>query len=74
MEPRSGDDRCDLEYGPLDEIAREGELMVYKHEGFWACMDTYRDYEYINKLWAQGEAHWQVWSRCPNNYELIRAL
>lgn len=55
-----GDD-CDLEYGPLEKIANEGQLMVYKHKGFWACMDTPRDMEYLNKLWADGEADWKVW-------------
>jgi len=54
-------DACDLEYGALEEIARRGELMVYRHEGFWACMDTYRDMEYLNKLWNCGEATWKVW-------------
>lgn len=52
---------CDLEYGVLEGIAAEGELMVFQHEGFWACMDTYRDLEYLNKLWFRGEAAWQVW-------------
>jgi glucose-1-phosphate cytidylyltransferase len=56
----SGDD-CDLEYGPLEKIAHEGQLMVYKHKGFWACMDTPRDMEYLNKLWADGKAEWKVW-------------
>ncbi len=55
-----GDD-CDLEYGPLQQLAREGELMVYKHEGFWACMDNIRDMEYLNKLWAEGNAGWKTW-------------
>jgi glucose-1-phosphate cytidylyltransferase len=54
-------DACDLEYGALEEIARRGELMLYRHEGFWACMDTYRDMEYLNKLWNRGEAAWEVW-------------
>jgi len=58
------DDACDLEYGALEEIAKRGELMVYRHEGFWACMDTYRDMEYLNKLWNRGEAAWKVWENC----------
>jgi len=55
------DDRCDLEVGPLDELALAGELMVYKHPGFWACMDTLRDVEYLNALWQQGQAAWKCW-------------
>ena len=55
------DNSCDLEIGPLEEIAREGHLMVYKHRGFWACMDTIRDMEYLNSLWATGKAEWKIW-------------
>jgi glucose-1-phosphate cytidylyltransferase len=54
-------DSCDLEVGPLEELAREGELMVYKHPGKWACMDTIRDVEYLNRLWNTGEAFWKTW-------------
>lgn len=53
---------CDLEIGPLEKIALEGQLMVYKHRGFWACMDTMRDMEYLNKIWDAGRAEWKVWS------------
>jgi glucose-1-phosphate cytidylyltransferase len=35
--------------------------MVYRHEGFWGCMDTLRDTEHLNKLWDQGKAEWKVW-------------
>ncbi|MCP3873883.1 MAG: glucose-1-phosphate cytidylyltransferase [Desulfobacteraceae bacterium] len=52
---------CDLEYGPLGKIATEGELMVYHHDDFWACMDTVRDMEYLNRLWTQNKAVWKVW-------------
>ncbi|ABC78510.1 glucose-1-phosphate cytidylyltransferase [Syntrophus aciditrophicus SB] len=55
------DDSCDLEIGPLEQIAREGQLMVYKHRGFWACMDTLRDMEYLNRIWNAGEARWKIW-------------
>jgi glucose-1-phosphate cytidylyltransferase len=54
-------ENCDLEYGTLEQIAREGQLMVYKHRGFWACMDTLRDMEYLNKIWAEDKAEWKVW-------------
>lgn len=55
------DDDCDLEIGPLEKIAREGQLMVYKHRGSWACMDTPRDMDYLNKLWNEGKAFWKTW-------------
>ena len=45
----------------LEEIARSGQLMVYKHPGFWACMDTLRDMDYLNRLWVEGKATWKVW-------------
>jgi len=57
----SEDENCDLEIGPLEKIATEGQLMVYKHRGSWTCMDTIRDMEYLNKLWAEGKAEWKVW-------------
>ncbi len=52
---------CDLEYGPLETLAEAGELMVYRHAGFWACMDTLRDMEYLNRLWIEGKAEWKIW-------------
>jgi glucose-1-phosphate cytidylyltransferase len=52
---------CDLEYGALEQLASEGELMVYRHEGFWACMDNQRDMDYLNRLWSEGRALWKIW-------------
>lgn len=57
----SVDDNCDLEIGALEKLASEGELMVYKHNGFWACMDTYRDVELLNRLWKENKAEWKIW-------------
>jgi glucose-1-phosphate cytidylyltransferase len=57
----SPDDLCDLEVGPLEQIARDGQLMVYKHKGFWACMDTLRDAENLNRLWDENKAKWKIW-------------
>ncbi len=51
---------CDLEYGPLEKIATDEQLMVYKHKGFWACMDTIRDMEYLNELWNSNNAGWVI--------------
>ena len=57
----SFEDTCDLEVGVMEQLAKEGELMVYKHSDFWACMDTYRDMESLNRLWREGKAEWKVW-------------
>jgi len=57
---KDGDD-CELEAGPLDQISQQGELMVYRHDKFWACMDTIRDTEHLNSLWNSKQAKWKVW-------------
>jgi glucose-1-phosphate cytidylyltransferase len=57
----SNDDSCDLEIGVLDQLAEQGELMVYRHKGSWACMDTLRDMEYLNRLWDDNKPFWRVW-------------
>jgi glucose-1-phosphate cytidylyltransferase len=57
----SADDGCDLEIGALEKLASEGQLMVYRHHGNWACMDTLRDTEYLNRLWYEGKPFWKLW-------------
>jgi glucose-1-phosphate cytidylyltransferase len=57
----SEDDNCDLEIGPLEKIAQQGQLMVYRHTGFWSCMDTIRDADYLNMLWNENKAKWKIW-------------
>jgi glucose-1-phosphate cytidylyltransferase len=47
-----------FEQDPLPQLAHAGELRAFKHEGFWQPMDTYREYELLNDLWASGEAPW----------------
>jgi glucose-1-phosphate cytidylyltransferase len=47
-----------LEREPLERLAADGELRAYRHEGFWACMDTYKDAVALNDLWAAGAAPW----------------
>ena len=47
-------DNTSLEKEPLEKVANEGELMAYKHEGFWQCVDTKRDYEFLHALWEKG--------------------
>ncbi|MEG1991604.1 MAG: glucose-1-phosphate cytidylyltransferase, partial [Christensenella sp.] len=55
-----GDDII-LEREPLEKLAQEHELMAFKHEGFWQCMDTLRDKQLLDKLLAKNEAPWKVW-------------
>jgi len=50
-----------LESTPLMDLARDGELMAYVHDGFWHPMDNSRDYKYLNDLWAARTAPWKVW-------------
>jgi glucose-1-phosphate cytidylyltransferase len=54
----STDDDCVLEREPLVRLARDGGLSVYRHRGFWASMDTQRDMEQLNELYASGAAPW----------------
>lgn len=51
-----------LEAEPLQRLARDGQLSVNRHEGFWAAMDTYKDYQLLSELWAEGRAPWKVWN------------
>lgn len=66
MEPEivdyiDGDDTL-FEREPLERLAKEGQLMAYKHSDFWACMDTMRDKVMLERLWESGAAPWKVWS------------
>lgn len=50
-----------LERAPLERLAGEGELMAFRHKGYWKCMDTYKDTVALNEHWAGGKASWKVW-------------
>ena len=50
-----------LEREPLERLAQEGRLHGFRHEGFWDCMDTYKDAVMLNDLWSEGGAPWKVW-------------
>ena len=56
------DDSCVLERGPMERLAREGQLAAYQHPGFFYTLDTYRDYLHLNQLWASGKIPWKVWT------------
>jgi glucose-1-phosphate cytidylyltransferase len=55
------DEDCVLEQAPLEKLASLGELMAYRHEGFWQPMDTYREFVMLNEIWDSGHAPWKVW-------------
>ncbi len=46
---------------PMTRLAKEGQLVAYKHPGFWQCMDTLRDVGYLDMLWNEGKAPWRIW-------------
>ena len=56
-----GDDSV-LEKDPLKRAAEDGQVMAYKHTGFWQCMDTVREKEKLEQLWVSGKAPWKVWN------------
>lgn len=55
------DKNCDFEFGPLEKLAKEGEVMMFAHDDFWECVDTERDLNYLNSLWKDGKAKWKIW-------------
>lgn len=66
MEPEvfgylSAEDSCVLEQAPLETLARDGKLGIYKHYGYWQCMDTQRDRYFLESHWNNGSAPWKVW-------------
>ena len=54
-------DAMPFEKEPLEGLARDGQLMAYQHHGFWKAMDTLRDKNELEALWASGRAPWQLW-------------
>lgn len=57
-------DETVFEKEPLEAVAKLGQLKAYKHDGFWQCMDTQREKERLEELWASGNAPWKVWKDC----------
>ena len=60
-----GDDTV-WEREPIERLAREGQLMAYRHYGFWSCMDTLKEKNMLDELWASGHAPWQIWTDQPS--------
>jgi glucose-1-phosphate cytidylyltransferase len=54
-------DATALEKTPMENLARDGQLMAYRHEGFWQCMDTLREKRLLESIWQSGEAPWKTW-------------
>ena len=54
-------DETVFEKEPMEWLAEEGQLMCYRHDGFWQCMDTLRDKQKLEKLWGSGQAPWKIW-------------
>jgi glucose-1-phosphate cytidylyltransferase len=50
-----------LEREPLQRMAEDGELMIYKHDGYWHHMDTPYEFEVLNQVWKTGKAPWKIW-------------
>ena len=50
-----------FERAPLENLAKDGQLASYRHDGFWKCMDTQRDKQTLDEMWAEGKAPWRVW-------------
>ena len=55
------DDSTVLERDVLEALAGQGQLMAYRHEGFWQCMDTIREVQMLQSLWQEGSAEWKTW-------------
>lgn len=62
LEYLNPDENLVLEQQPLQQLARDGQLRVFHHDEYWQCMDTYRDFELLNREWDSGKAPWKVWA------------
>ncbi|MEA2404318.1 MAG: glucose-phosphate cytidylyltransferase [Thermoleophilaceae bacterium] len=66
----SADPACVLEREPLEGLAADGELCVFRHDGFWQCADTVRDVDLLRSLWDGGDAPWRSWDDRREQTEL----
>ena len=55
------DERCDFEFGPLQDLAKNRQMKAFKHDQFWQCMDNVRERDYLIKLIEEGNAPWKIW-------------
>ncbi len=56
-----GGESCVMEREPMERLVADGQLAAYRHDGFFFAMDTYREYEALNKMWDSGQAPWKTW-------------
>src|SRR5262249_24899493 len=63
-----------LEEKPLEQLARQGQLMAYKHDDFWQCMDTVRDKNRLEELWRTNHAPWKTSASCPTNFSKVKGI
>ncbi len=54
-------DEMPFEKYPMEQLAADGQLMAYQHNGYWQCMDTIRDMQHLENLWSSGSAPWKAW-------------
>lgn len=66
------DDMTQWEKEPMERLARDHQLMAYKHESFWQCMDTFREKHILESLWQSGKAPWKVWDSPRQTKHAIR--
>ena len=58
-----------LEREPLERLAADGQLAAFRHEGFWDCMDTYKDAVVLNDLWSSGDAPWPTFDQRASDFD-----
>ena len=56
-------DQTQWEKEPLENLAKDGQLMAYRHHSFWQCMDTLRDKRRLDELWQQENPPWKIWNQ-----------
>jgi glucose-1-phosphate cytidylyltransferase len=59
---------------PFRRLAEESKLLAYPYDGFWACMDTYKEKQLLEDMYTRGETPWEVWKRTPAKVEETRIL
>ena len=67
-------DHVPFERAPLQGLAKDGELMAYRHHSFWQCMDTLRDKHLLQTLWDAGTAPWAMWRAGSDAAEDVRVV
>lgn len=73
LEYIAGDDTV-WEQDPVEQLARDGQLMGYRHNGFWSCMDTLKEKNILEDLWATGQAPWKISAGKLNGQQELRAV